>query len=130
MKEPVMKVLLLLAVCVVSFTASAQVVDKETLKKRIEDFNNKYKHGGMPNVPLFKPKFQTNLASTSPSLAPRKSGVHSLPQDGMSCIVPDVTEIAVMPNAAAKVEVFKSAMPNAAPVEPIFPETPKKESQR
>ena len=129
MKEPAMKVLLLLGVCAASFTASAQVTDKETLKKRVEEFNKKYKDGGMPNVPLFKPKFQTQLASASPSLVPRKAGVHRLPQDGMPCMVPDVTEVAVIPNAATKVEVFKSAMPNAVPVQPIFPEA-KKEGQR
>jgi hypothetical protein len=124
-----MKVLLLLAICVASFTVSAQMIDKETLKKRVEEFNNKYKDGGMPNVPLFKPKFQTNLASVAPSLVPRQSGVHSLPQDGMPCIVPDVTEIAAMPNAATKVDAFKSSIPNAVPVQPIFPEA-KKEGQR
>ena len=124
-----MKVLLLLAVCAASFSASAQMIDKETLKKRVESFNNKYKDGGMPNVPLFKPKFQTNLASASPTLVPRRSGAHPLPQDGMPCMVPDVTEIAAMPNAATKVDVFKSAIPNAVPVQPLFPEA-KKESQR
>ncbi|MCW3073241.1 MAG: hypothetical protein JWP69_310 [Flaviaesturariibacter sp.] len=130
MKEPAMKILLLLAICAISFTASAQVMNQEMLKKRVEEFNNKYKDGDMPNVPLFKPKFQTNLASASPSLVPRRSGVHSLPQDGMPCIVPDVTEIAAMPNAATKMDVFKSSIPNAVPVQPIFPETPKKEGQR
>jgi hypothetical protein len=122
--------LLLLAICAASFTASAQVIDKETLKKRVEQFNKKYKHNGMPNVPLFNPKFQTNIASASPGLVPRRSGVQTLPQDAMPCLVPDVTEIATMPNGATKADVFNSVIPNAVPVQPLFPETPKKEGRR
>lgn len=122
-----MKVLLLLTICIASFSASAQVMDKETFQKRVEEFNKKYKNNRMPNgiISLVKPELRSNQDLSIP-LTARTSRVQSLPLDGMPCIVPDVTEIAAMPNAATKVEVFKSAIPNAVPVQPVLPDVPKK----
>lgn len=57
-------------------------------------------------------------------LKTHKPGVYALPQDNMPCLVPDIKDIAAIPNAWPRPKVpFKSAIPNPGLKEkPLVPQ--------
>ncbi len=87
-----MKRLLLLGVLMVAAaTASAQETDPN-LKKLLEQYQQKHP---VPKVDIQTLGPQVGIGS---GLKP-PPGVHTLPQDGMPCIVPDTKHLVHMPNA-------------------------------
>ncbi|MDB5252084.1 MAG: hypothetical protein JWP27_1253 [Flaviaesturariibacter sp.] len=108
-----MKLLLFLLSVLALQTVSAQQTDLDRAPGRLNQLKRLPPPVDIPNAFRYKPLYRGNVLSTT--LAPRPStGVHSLPQDGMPCIVPDVQGLAAIPNAAPLVRLpYPARIPNA-----------------
>jgi hypothetical protein len=97
-----MKSLLFIAVIIgYSSTGAAQESVTKGLKEK----------GKLQQFPGVKPTSERNLQAMQPNkLSP---GIYKLPQDNMTCIVPDTKDVVAMPNAASQVKIFfKTNIPN------------------
>lgn len=109
-----MKCLLLFFVFTAIYTNTGAQQTNAELQQKLQAIldkqkgNNDFvlKEDGSIVVPYKAKKAETN----------KRSGVYSLPQDGMPCIVPDTKNIAAIPNAFVKKETLKlGQIPNATP---------------
>jgi len=109
-----MKFLLFLSFCTFSITAFSQLTNAE-LKKKIDrsiaDKIREQKDAAVTRVfDLRKPAIKLHGFAETQKLV---TGINRLQQDGMPCIVPDMTGIAAIPNFYNNASVpFKTDMPN------------------
>jgi hypothetical protein len=119
-----MKFLLFFSFCTFSVTAFSQLTDAE-LKKMIDQSvaDGIKKQKGAPVTRMFdvrkKPAIKFHGFAERQKLV---TGVNRLKQDGMPCVVPDMTGVAAIPNAHPTVTApFKTSMPNGYK-EPLAPQ--------
>ncbi|HEU4472176.1 MAG TPA: hypothetical protein VFR58_13885 [Flavisolibacter sp.] len=120
-----MKQLLMFVLTGFCLNASGQTVDPEVMEK-LRDSYQKQKNSILGPYRLAPGQnFSQGFVNVTPKLAP---GVHFLPQDGMPCLVPDVSGIAAIPNAwsVTTVQGKKAERPMGAIPNPSVPLGPSK----
>lgn len=119
-----MKLLSLFVCCIFVTCASAQTSKVDVLKNMnrpgvLRPFRNNIFLERIQHDTLMK-MFQVSLVGQK-----IKPGIYYMPQDRMPCLVPDVSEVAAIPNGWPNVQLpFKSRIPN-----PGLPQQPLPEPQ-
>ncbi len=120
-----MKLLSLIGCCIFFTSAWAQTIKVDVLKNMnrpgvLKPFRNNIFLEKIHQDTLIK-KFQAPLVGKK-----IEPGIYYMPQDNMPCLVPDVRDLAAIPNGWPNVQLpFKSGIPN-----PGLPQQPLPEPQR
>ena len=114
-----MKLLFLLSFCCLFLIGLSQISEDFIIKNQLKSTKEIQKI--LTNENLHLNRLSTKVSSPLYLVNP-EPGIHTLPLDGMPCIVPDTKDIAAIPNAMSNSLIpFKNTMPNAVPQDIAIP---------